>query len=196
MVMIVDHVAKEEAIRKWGLPECLHVPIAAIDEAAIVTYIGAIERVLSKGSPNRALLVKVDSPRVIDPIFPIAHMESADILHSQMQVWVHIHYKGYRRAYKRAFPYEDIDTKVISHAKNRRIANLQGFQYVRITPISRGSNSSSAFSEQWGVELHSTPTQMAANRSKGASIHYGDLAAIMLMLDIKLGGGVMDVVNE
>ena len=196
MVMLVDQVAREEAIRRCGLPECLHVPMAAVDEAAIVTYIGSIERILSKGSPNRALLVKVESPRAIDPIFPIAHMESAAILHSQMQVWVHIHYRGYRRAYKKAFPHEDIDRKVISHAKNRKIADLQGFQYVRITPINRGSNSSSAFSEQWGVDLHSTPTQMAANRSRGAFIHYGDLAAIMLMMDVKLGGGVMDVVNE
>jgi hypothetical protein len=71
-----------------------------------------------------------------------------------------------------------------------------GFSYVRITPNSRGCNSSSSFSEQWGVALHATPEQAAANRRRGAFIHYADLAALMVMLDMKPGGGVMDAVNE
>ena len=196
MVVHIDHVAKEEVLRQFVLPECLHVPVAAINEDAIRLYIGTIERILAYGSPNRALFVKVKSPPFLDPTLPIAKLQSAAILHSPMQVWVHISYNGYRRAYKKAFPNENIEEKVISHAMNRRIAGLQGFQYVRISPVTRGSNSSSSFSEQWGVDLHSTPRQMEANRNRGAFIHYGDLAAIMLMMDIKLGGGVMDTVNE
>ena len=57
-------------------------------------------------------------------------------------------------------------------------------------------NSSSAFSENWGVALHGTPGQMAANRRRGAFIQYADLSDLMLMLDMQLGGGVMDAVNE
>src|SRR5207302_1700484 len=67
---------------------------------------------------------------------------------------------------------------------------------VRITPNSRGCNSSSSFSEQWGVNLHATPEQMSANRRRGAFIHYADLVALMVMLDMNPGGGVMDAVNE
>jgi hypothetical protein len=44
--------------------------------------------------------------------------------------------------------------------------------------------------------LHATPEQVAANRRRGAFIHYPDLAALMVMLDMKVGGGVMDAVNE
>jgi hypothetical protein len=37
---------------------------------------------------------------------------------------------------------------------------------------------------------------MAANRRRGAFIEYADITDLMLMLDMKLGGGVMDAVNE
>jgi hypothetical protein len=45
MPSFTDHVAKEIALTRWALPECLHVPIAAVDEAAIRNYIGDIEQV-------------------------------------------------------------------------------------------------------------------------------------------------------
>jgi len=196
MALLIDHAAKDVARRRWGLPECLHVPIAAVDEAAISHYVGEIERILAVGSPNRALLVRAASLPPLEPSLPIAKLPSSTILHSPMQVWVHIHYCGYRRAYKKAFPSEDIDGRVLSHASNRRMADLQGFQYVRITPVARGSNSSSAFSEKWGVDLHSTLPQIEANKKRGAFIRYADLSEIMLMMDMKLGGGVMDAVNE
>lgn len=196
MPALIDHAAREIALTRWALPECLHVPAAAVDEAAISTYIGDIERVLAEGSPHRALLVKTKEPPGIDRRFPIWDLPASRILHERRQVWVHTGFAGYRRAYKKAFPDEAIDGKVLSHALNRRMAALMGFAYVRITPNSRGCNSSSSFSEQWGVALHGTPEQMAANRRRGAFIHYADLAALMVMLDIKPGGGVMDAVNE
>ncbi len=37
---------------------------------------------------------------------------------------------------------------------------------------------------------------MAANKRRGAFIKYADLTELMLMMDMKLGGGVMDSVNE
>lgn len=196
MTLLIDHAAKDVARRRWVLPECLHVPVAAVDEAAIRDYIGDIERILAFGSPSRALLVRAESLPLLDPSLPISKLPSSSVLHSPMQVWVHIRYSGYRRAYKKAFPCEDIDGKVLSHALNRRTADLLGFQYVRITPIARTSNSSSAFSEKWGVALHSTPAQIEANKKRSAFIRYADLAEIMLMMDIILGGGVMDAVNE
>jgi hypothetical protein len=196
MGFLTDRAAQEVALTRWALPECLHVPIAAVDETAITTYVGEIERVLVEGSPRRALLVRTKEPPPIDTRLPIWRLPASDILHRRQQVWVHIEFAGYRRAYKKAFPDETIDGKVLSHALNRRMAALMGFAYVRITPNSRGCNSSSSFSEQWGVTLHSTPEQVAANRRRGAFIHYADLAALMVMLDIRPGGGVMNAVNE
>ena len=79
---------------------------------------------------------------------------------------------------------------------NRRIAVLKGFQYVRITPISRGSNSSSGFSEEWGVSLRGAPGQTPEKARQSTFIQYADLCGLMLMIDMKLGGGVLSVVNE
>jgi hypothetical protein len=192
----IDEVAREIALRSWTLPQCLHVPIAAVDEDAIRRYIGMVEQVLTGGSPNRALLVTLPETKEIDPLLPIRDHASAGILHARRQVWVHIGYNRYRYAYRKAFPDENITDQVLSHAMNRRTAALKGFDYVRITPVSRGGNSSSSFSEKWAVELHSSPRQLAIRSIRPPYIQYADLSDLMLMLDMKLGGGVMDAVNE
>lgn len=196
MAFLVDHAARELAITRWALPDCLHVPIAAVDEAAITTFIGDIEQVLAQGSPPKALLVNIKEPASIDPELPIWELPSSGVLHLRRQVWVHIGFTRYRNAYSKAFPDEVINGKVLSHAMNRRTAALKGFAYVRITPTSRGCNSSSAFSENWAVGLHSSPAQAAANRRRGAFMQYADLSDLMVMLDLKIGGGVMAAVNE
>jgi hypothetical protein len=193
---MIDLVAKEVAITRFGLPGCLHVPIAAVDEAAISTYVGEIQRVLSGSRGRRAFLVHTKGPPPLDDRFPIWELDGSEILHQRHQVWVDVAYGRYRDAYRAAFPDEVIIGRVLSHAMNRRVAALKGFRFVRITPTTRAANSSSAFSEKWGVALHSSPAQIAFNRSRGAFIQYADLTELMLMLDIRLGGGVMDVVNE
>jgi hypothetical protein len=196
MAFLIDHAAQEVALKQFALPECLHVPIAAVDETAITNYVGEIDQVLAQGSPRKAFLIRSKEPPATDAQLPIWEFPTSKVLHERRQVWVHIGFTRYRRAYKKAFPNEAIDGKILSHALNRRMAALMGFSYVRITPNSRGCNSSSSFSEQWGVALHGTPEQAAANRRRGASIHYADLAALMVMLDISPGGGVMNAVNE
>lgn len=194
--MMIDQIARDIAISRYGLAECLHVPIAAVDEAAISTYIGDVQRVLSGGTTRKALLVQAKPPPPRDPCFPIWDEAGCDILHRPMQVWVDVNYTRYRRAYRSAFPDEQLGENILSHTMNRRVAVLKGFRFVRLTPTSRAANSSSAFSENWGVALHSMPGQMEANRRRGAFIQYADLTELMLMLDMRLGGGVMDAVNE
>lgn len=196
MPFLIDNAAREVALTQWGLPDCLHVPTAAVDEVAISAYVGEIEEVLADGSPRKALLVRTREPPLIDRQLPIWDIPGSTMLHERLQVWVHIGFTRYRRAYLKAFPDRAIEGKVLSHALNRRMAALMGFAYVRITPNSRGCNSSSAFSEQWGVSLHTTPEQITANKRRGAFIHYADLSALMVMMDMKVGGGVMDAVNE
>jgi hypothetical protein len=196
MPLLIDSAAKEIALSSWTLPECLHVPIAAVDEDAICNYVGTIERVLIAGSPNRALLVTLPEPGAIDPQLPISDHTNAGIFFARRQIWVHIAYNRYRYAYRKAFPDEDITGLVLSHTMNRRTAALKGFDYVRLTPVSRGHNSSSAFSENWAVELHGTARSIERRRIRPPYIQYADLCDLMLMLDMKLGGGVMDAVNE
>jgi len=104
MTLLVDHSARDIAITRWVLPECLHGPIAAVDEDAIRTYIGIVERVVSGQGLRKALLVTVPKPRQIDPLLPIRDHPNAGVFHARQQVWVHIGYRPYRAAYRRAFP--------------------------------------------------------------------------------------------
>jgi hypothetical protein len=194
--MLVDHVAKELALRSYVLPECLHVPIAARDEDAVRNYVGEVVRVLATGRPAKALLVRAPAPPKIDTRLPIWGVDGSEIFHRELQVWVHRGYTRYRSAYRRAFPAEDLGDRIISHALNRRVAALKGFSYVRVTPVSRGANSSAAFSEGWSAAFHGSPEQVERNRRRGAVIQYADLTDLMLMLDLRLGGGVMELVNE
>jgi hypothetical protein len=196
MPLLVDHAAKEIAVRCSVLPECLHVPIAAVDEAAISQYIGDIVRILTKGSPTKAFLVEAGPHPAIDARLPIWSLPRSAIFHHQMQVWVHAEYDGYRAAYRKAFPQEDIRGQVLSHCMNRRHAMLKGFQYVRIVPATRATNSSSAFSENWGIDIFSKPDELQSFKKRGVFIHYADLVDLMVMMDKQVGGGVMELVNE
>jgi hypothetical protein len=194
MPLLIDEVAREKAVRSWALPGCLHVPIAAVDGDAIRAYIGDAEPL--GRPPYRAFVVTVAEPAEIDPLLPICDHPNADILHARRQVWVHIAFNRYRSAYRKAFPDENIEGRILSHAMNRRTAALKGFDFVRITTTSRANNSSSSFSEKWAVEFHGSAEQVARRRVRPPYIQYGDLSDLMLMLDMKLGGGVMDAVNE
>lgn len=193
---LIDPVAKDVARHSYGLPDCLHVPVAARNVTAIESHIGSIVRPLGRGSPANAYLIDAYPAPPIDEQYPILAKPESEIFHRSMQVWVDVRYTRYRAAYRKAFPGEDITGKVLSHALNRRVAAIKGFQYVRITPTSRGANSSSAFTEQWSLDHHSDPKRMVRPKSLAAEIQYADLTDLLLMMDIKLGGSVQDVANE
>jgi hypothetical protein len=193
---MIDKAATDWAITRFGLAECLHVPIAAVNESAISNYVGEIKSVLSGRASRKALLVLANIPPPRDPSFPIWDLDGSHVLHHRLQVWVDVAYTRYRRAYRTAFPTEDLGDRILSHAMNRRVAVLKGFQFVRLTPTSRAANSSSAFSEGWAAVRHSTAAQRATNQRRGAFIQYADLTELMLRLDLRLGGRMMDAVNE
>jgi hypothetical protein len=195
MTLAVDEIAREVALRRWALPECLHVPIAAVSEDAIQTYIGDIVQNLSGRSPGRAFLVQIPEPPPADRRLPIWDQPGSEVFYRPLQVWLDITYTRYRAAYRRAYPSEDISDLIISHAMNRRTAATKGYRFVRGTSASRSSNSSSAFSENWAVDLHGRAQDPEKARG-GASIQYADLSGLMLMLDLRLGGGVMELINE
>jgi hypothetical protein len=196
MAREIDYAAKDIVVRRFVLPECLHVPIAAEDEVAIAKYIGEITTILVTGTPNKAFVVMIEPPRPPDSCLPIWNVPESAVLFERMQVWVHVRFNGYRRAYKKARPAEDISNRVLSHCMNRRHAELKGFQYVRIVPAARSTNSSSAFSEVWGIDLNSNPTELSSIKKRRARIQYADLVDLIVMMDRRVGGGVMEIVNE
>lgn len=193
----IDQVAKSDASNKWGMPESLHIPISAKDKVSILRYVGDIVSELSAPNTNNAFLVKVPKPMSINIKLAIWKLPESKVLHKVLQVWVHVDYKGYRKAYKKAFPDEDISLLILDHIQNRKMAKVMGFNYVRIIPIVREANSSSgSLCEQWGVKYHETPQMRKINSDKKSFIQYADISCLVKMLNIKTGGGVMDAVNE
>jgi hypothetical protein len=190
----------EHAIRipkDSGLLPCLYVPIAARDTTAIERYVGRIAGQLAAISPDKALLVEAHEPEKPDPRLAIWDVPEASVLHFARQVWVHVDYRAYRRAYLRAFPDFDLTGLVLDHVMNRRVARLKGFAYLRIVPISRGANSShGSLSEGWAVEYHSSPEMREKNRLSQAAVQYADLSDIVKMLNMQGGGSFMDNVNK
>ena len=185
----IDPVAFKQAMREWAVPECLHQPIVARDLSAIEDHVGEIVEILS---PNRALLVRPDPPPLPDLRLPIFEHSNVDALFHPLQIWVSPGYTRYRKAWRRALGGDAIDGKVLHHVFNRRMAKLRGFGFIRLAPISRSANSSSAFTEGWGVALN-TPDYVARLNARGLRIQYADLGSLMVMLDINLGGGVQEV---
>lgn len=190
----------EHAIRipiRSGLLPCLYIPIAARDTFAIERYVGKIATQLMPKSPDMALLVEAYEPEKANVRLSIWDVPEAIVLHLSMQVWVHVDYRAYRRAYMRAFPDFDLTGLVIDHVMNRRLARLKRFAYLRVVPISRGANSShGSLSEGWAVEYHSSPEMQEKNRVSQAAVQYADLSDIVKMLNMQGGGSVMDNVNE
>jgi hypothetical protein len=180
-----------------GLLPCLYVPIAARDAHAIETYVGKIITRLSRGLEERALLVESHEPEPPDVRQAIWALPEAAVLHYPRQVWVHVDYTAYRRAYVQAFPDIDLTGYVLDHVMNRRVARLKGFAFLRIVPISRAANSShGGLSEGWAVKHHSSPSMRERNRMSQAAVQYADLSDIVKMLNREGGGSFMNNVNE
>ena len=180
-----------------GLLPCLYVPIAARDSSAIEKYVGKIHARLSPRSSCKALLVEAHKTMKPDDHLSIWSLPSAVVLHYPQQIWVHVDYSGYRRAYIRAFPNADLTDFVIDHVMNRRVARLKGFKYLRIVPVSRAVNSShGGLSEKWAVEYHSSPRMVKLNRTSQAVVQYADLSDIVKMINMEGGGSLMETVNK
>jgi len=180
-----------------GLLPCLYVPIAARDSSAIERYVGKIRSQLTLQSKHKALLIEAHEPEKPDNRISIWDLPTAAVLHYPTQVWVHVDYSGYRRAYIIAFPDADLTDFVIDHVMNRRVARLKGFKYLRVVPVSRAVNSShGGLSEKWAVEYHSSPKMVKLNKASKAVVQYADLSDIVKMINMEGGGSLMEIVNE
>ncbi|MDZ7840827.1 MAG: hypothetical protein U5R46_08415 [Gammaproteobacteria bacterium] len=192
----IDHVAKEKAITRYGLPESVHVPIAAREMDDIEKYVGRVCSVVSFRNQTVALCVE---PHLIPSKdnLPIWNIPESRVLHDTNQVWVHVEYGGYRHAYEKLVGSLPDSRYVLDHVLNRRVARLKHFSYLRIVPISRAANSSSGgLSEKWAVDYHSSERMRKVNAESQARIQYADLSDIVKMLNLKTGGVLQDPVNE
>ncbi len=183
--------------KESGLLPCLYIPIAARSLSDIETYVGATIKELEGSKPSKAVLVEAYEPEKPDARLSIWELPEATVLHFPRQVWVHVDYRAYRKAYINAFPDSELRGMVLDHVLNRRVARLKGYNYLRIVPISRSANSShGSLSEDWGVKYHSTERMIEINKASQAVVQYADLCDIVKMLDRKGGGSFMENVND
>ena len=189
---MADPAGMERALRKYAMPANLLIPIAAANREALYTYVGKDTTELAGTCHGNALIVRCECGPDRSNLRVWRNVK-ASVLNTEYQLWVRPGYNSYRRAYRLAFPDDHIDGLVIHHIMNRRYAAAHGFEYVRVTPISRSSNSSSGFSENWGVEL--TKQGVLSSRKGIEQIGYADLPQLMSMLDMRVGGGVMEQVR-
>lgn len=177
------------------LSPCLYIPIAARNIDAIEEYVGDIVSPLTRHAPFGAVSVAAHQPESPDLRLPLWHLPQSAVLHSDLQVWVDVNYRGYRAAYARAFADTKLSNAVLDHVLNRRLARLKGFKYLRIVPISRATNSShGGLSEKWAVD-HYIKHQKNIHSLESA-VQYADIADITKMLDIGGRGSFMDGVNH
>lgn len=191
----IDEKAKSMAII-CGMPPDVHISIGARDKNAITKYIGSITNIAGVNS-EKAFIVTPHFYPTLNIKLPLWKLKESAVLHCSKQIWVHVDYQNYRRAYIKACPEEDVKHFYLDHIFNRRVARLKGFYYLRIIPVSSNVNTSSGgVTEKYGFEYHSSERMQKINKENQAFIEYADLADIVKMLNLKTGGLLQDIVNE
>ena len=180
-----------------GLSPCLRIPVAARNAHAISAHVGTIVSESQDRSGLQAYLVSATRIAEPDPGLPVWDLPAATIFHAPVQLWIHVDSQRYRPLFAKAFPEIEIAGKVIDHVTNRHVARAKGFSYVRLVAISRAANrSSGSISEKWAIDYHESAHMQEQHRKSKARVQYADVADLAKMLDIAVGGGVMDQLNE
>ena len=204
----------DSTAQTFGLPPCLLIPIAARSVQAIEKYVGSFldEKRGRDGSIKALLVTPFAKPDIDQPQIQLWKKEQASEyfarLHPDRQVWVHVDYRAYRKAYLE-FGMPDIsDGYVLDHIQNREAVRLKGYShpYIRLCPVSRRVNTSGGHSFGGeGLEkefLKSLPTlsaeaKAAFEKANASQITYADPMDLCKMLDLPPGtetlSGVADI---
>ena len=189
-------------VQTYGLTPDLIVPVAAADLDAIEAYVGAIQvRIPGRKRVTNAAVVEAHRPKR-NPLVPLWDQSDADQcyqrLHPLRQLWVHVDYRGYRRAWKR-FGFGELSREVVlDHIHNRAAVRLSGYRhpFLRLCPVSRETNTSGGLDSgaegMEKVELRKLKQQPAHIRQRteqrlGAPVVLADPIDLTKMLDIPPG---------
>lgn len=189
-------------VQTYGLPRDLIVPIAAADAEAIETYVGIIRmRIPGRKRSTNAVVVEAQRPNR-SPLVPLWHESEADryyrSLHPSRQLWVHVDYRGYRRAWAR-LGFDELTREVfLDHIRNRAAVRLSGYRhpFLRLCPVSRQTNTSGGLDNgAEGIEkvelrkLKQQPThiQQRTEHRLAAPLVLADPIDLTKMLDIPPG---------
>ncbi len=189
-------------VQTYGLTQDLFVPIAAADLETIEKYVGIIRMRLSgRKRPTNAVLIEAQRPKR-NFLVPLWHECEADkyyqCIHPSRQLWVHVDYGGYRRAWARLGFDELTREEVLDHIRNRAIARLSGYRhpFLRLSPASIETNTSGGLDNgaegMEKVELRKLKQQPAYIRQRtehslAAPVVLADPIDLTKMLDIPPG---------
>jgi hypothetical protein len=189
-------------VQTYGLTQDLIVPVAAADTETIEKYVGIIrERIPGRKRPINAVVVEAQRPNR-NPLVPLWNECEADhyyrCLHPSRQLWVHVDYGGYRRAWARLGFDELTREVVLDHIRNRAVVRFSGYRhpFLRLCPVSKETNTSSGLDNgQEGMQkvelrkLNQQPTNIRqrTERRLAAPVVLADPIDMTKMLDIPPG---------
>lgn len=203
----------DSAAPRFGLPPCLWVPIAAVSVAAVERFVGKIvAQKTSRSGRVNAMLVQTALNRAPENFRVALWREPNSSLYRERlfpgrQVWVHIDYAGYRRAYLNFGMPAIQQGYFLDHIQNRQAIRLRGYShpFVRLCPVSRGVNTSGGHDTGGeGMEkafLRSRATKSAAVQNEFRAllqfpIQYADPMDLTKMLDVAPGTETLPGVRD
>jgi hypothetical protein len=186
------------------LPKSLQVPIAVASVEAIRSFVGSItaERRGADGLP-RAFAVARPAPEQLEPDVPLWASskadEARDRLYPPTQVWVHVDYNSYRRAY-RDFGQIIPPGYFLDHVQNRRSIRLRdrSHPWLRLCPVDPRVNTSGGLPTGGeGMEFdYLTRALPAGLVVDDHEVIYADPMDLTKMLNIAPGTGTLDGVRD
>ena len=127
----------------------MRIPIAVESLEIVEKYIGKVSHIIEgRKRPVNAFIVEAIRP-VRNAQVPLWNEPKAEeyyqLLHPERQMWVHVDYAGYRRAWHR-LGFGELGSDIfLDHIKNRTATRLAGYTrpFLRICPVSRDTNTNS-----------------------------------------------------
>lgn len=188
----------------FGLPPSLSIPIAARSVTAIEKFVGIrIDEKFGRDGTNNALLVEpYERPDIEHSEIQLWKEENAreyfNRLHPDRQVWVHVDYSSYRKAYIGFKMPAMADGYFLDHIQNREAVRLKGYShpFLRLCPVSRQVNTSGGHNLGGegmekaylrGLQTFPDAQRTAFENSNVAKITYADPMDICKMLDLPPG---------
>lgn len=201
-----------ELTNTFGLPKSLQIPIAAKDVASIRVYVGDIaDTVVARSGRTNALKVKTRVPATLEPDISLwGHPRAEEFLQAlypDFQLWVHVDYSGYRKAWGQLEMPLIPSGHVLDHLSNRKATRERGYfqPYIRLTPVSREVNSNAGhqrggegLEREYMLHVQSLPepqrTQLLEHMR--TDIVYADPMDLTKMLNVPPGTHVLEGVRE
>ena len=197
----------------FGLPPSLRIAVAAADPSTIERFAGCIVATQAARATGRINAIKVrtaaappEPNRVLLWEHPQAnHFRS--ILYPEFQLWVHVDFAGYRRAWQRlGMPGLPADF-MLDHIANRKATRLRGYlhPYIRLCPVPRIINTNAGhplggegMERDYMKHVQSLPERQrrdAINKMRSLIV-YADPMDLTKMLRISPGTQTLDGVRD